>query len=107
VANAPGTSTAGRPAAASSQNDVGSPVGDADLLDERLQNVVRARDASLEVGIVALAAEVDHGRPGVGPGVEREVVEQAGTERAAEDEHDASVRRHPEASTCLLAFQGL
>ena len=100
VAYASGTSTAGSPAAASSQtepparasDDVGGAVRDADLVDERQQEVVGARDAALQLGVVALAAEVEDGGPGVGPGVERDLVQQARAEGAAEDEHDAARR---------------
>ena len=86
------------------EHDVGRAVRDADLVHERLQDVVGPRDASLQLGVVALAAEVDHGRPVLCPRVEREVVEQARAERAAEDEHDARVRREAEPAARLLAF---
>ena len=90
-------------AAGPRQRDVGRAVGDTYLVHERLEDVVGTRRAAAQVGVVALAAEVDDGGAAVGPGVERQVVEEPRAERPAEDQYDARVRGEPEPAACLLA----
>ena len=75
------------------ESDIRRAVRHPDLVDERLQDVVGTRDAVAQLGVVALAAKVDDGWPGLGPRVERQLVEETRAERAPEDEHDRPVRR--------------
>ena len=94
---------AGFPAAASSQtepparasDEVGAPRRDAELRRVNgMQHIVAARETrALQLGVVALAAEVQDGRPGRSPRFERELVQAARALAAAEDEHDRRVRR--------------
>ncbi len=58
---------------------------------------------SLQLGVVALAAEMDDGVTRLRPRVERDLVEKAGAERAAEDEDDLGVGRQAERRTRLGA----
>ncbi len=90
-------------AAGPRQRDVRRAVGDAYLVHERLEDVVGPRRAAAQLGVVALAAEVDDGGAAVGPGVERQVVEEPRAQRPAEDQHDARVRGETEPAACLLA----
>ena len=83
-------------AARPGEGDVRSAVGHADLVDEGPEDVVRARDAPAQLRIVPFAAEVDDGRPCLGPGVERELVEETRAEGSSEDEDDARVLCQPE-----------
>src|SRR5581483_3174914 len=88
-------------AAGAGEHDVRGAVREPDLLDERAEEVVGAAHAAAQLRVVALAAEVDDGRAGLRPRVERDVVQEPGAERAAEDEDDPRVLRQAELTARL------
>ena len=84
-----------RPARAR-EGDVGGAVGEPDLVHEGPQDVVGPRHALAQRRVIALAAQVEDGRAGGAPRLDRELVQEPRSERAAEDEDDGALRRQAE-----------